>query len=41
MSVMYCEHCHLFIDTDYDVEHFDEGGNCIEYVEYSLISFGE
>ena len=23
MSVMYCSYCHLYIDTDYDVEHFD------------------
>lgn len=22
MSVMYCHDCDLFIDTDYDVEHF-------------------
>jgi len=24
MSVMYCEQCDINIDTDYDVEHFDE-----------------
>jgi hypothetical protein len=28
MSVMYCEHCDQYIDTDYNAEHFDEDGNC-------------
>lgn len=32
MSVMYCEFCDVYIDTDYDVEHFNENGKCI-YVE--------
>ncbi len=39
MSVMYCHYCHLYIDTDYDVEHFtvDEEtqcfGKCIKQIE--------
>lgn len=36
MSVQYCEHCHKFIDTDHDVEHWDEGGNCVEFIGYQL-----
>lgn len=28
MSVQYCHECHKYIDTDYDVEHFDENGEC-------------
>tara|TARA_R110000803_G_scaffold61223_1_gene120969 strand:- start:6355 stop:6480 length:126 start_codon:yes stop_codon:yes gene_type:complete len=38
MSVMYCEYCHSYIDTDFNVDHFtDEDGNesdkCIEEQE--------
>ena len=28
MSIQYCDHCDLMVDTDYNVEHFDEDGNC-------------
>ena len=30
MSVMYCNYCNIYIDTDYDVEHFivDEATQC-------------
>ena len=24
MSVEYCPNCHKYIDTDYDVEHFED-----------------
>lgn len=30
MSIAYCEYCHAYIDTDYNAEHFDENGICIE-----------
>ena len=30
MSVMYCENCHDYIDTDYNAEHFDSNGDCVE-----------
>lgn len=31
MSILYCEYCHEYIDTDYNAEHFtDEDG---EYSE--------
>ena len=26
MSIQYCFNCDRYIDTDYDVEHFDECG---------------
>ncbi len=32
MSVMYCEYCHKYIDTDYDAEHFDSDGECLEQI---------
>ena len=29
MSILYCEYCHEYIDTDYNAEHFtDEDGEC-------------
>ena len=28
MSMVYCEYCHLLIDTDWIDDHFDEDGNC-------------
>lgn len=38
MSVVYCEYCHTYIDTDFNAEHFvDENGDeseiCIEQQE--------
>ena len=33
MSIMYCEYCHWYIDTDFDSEHFDEDGTCFEEME--------
>ena len=33
MSITYCEHCHLYIDLDYNEEHFDENGDCVEHSE--------
>ena len=33
MSVMYCEHCDKYIDTDFNAEHFDENGDCEEAKE--------
>jgi hypothetical protein len=33
MSVMYCEWCDRHIDTDWDVEHFDEQGQCVMELE--------
>ena len=33
MSIMYCEYCHLYIDEDFDCEHFDEDGECVEEME--------
>lgn len=29
MSIQYCEECDIHVDTDYDVEHFDDDGKCI------------
>lgn len=28
MSCMYCDHCGVIIDTDYDCEHFTDDGGC-------------
>ena len=33
MSVVYCEYCDEYIDTDFDVEHFDEDENCFKELE--------
>ena len=30
MSVMYCTVCDQYVDTDWNVEHFNEDGNCID-----------
>ena len=31
MSIVYCEYCHEYIDTDFNAEHFiDEVGECSE-----------
>lgn len=30
MSIIYCHNCDEYIDTDYNVEHFDDEGECIE-----------
>lgn len=29
MSIMYCEKCNKNIDTDNDVEHFNDDGECV------------
>ena len=36
MAVQYCEHCHEYIDLDYNCEHFDDNGNCLIEEEMSL-----
>lgn len=28
MSIMYCDFCDLYIDTDFNLEHFNEDGEC-------------
>lgn len=33
MAIAYCEYCHLYIDLDQDDEHFNDNGECIEYLE--------
>lgn len=33
MSTQYCTHCDKYIDTDQDVEHFDENGECLSEKE--------
>ena len=34
MSILYCEYCDLFIDTDFAAEHFLPDGECeLEIVE--------
>ena len=30
MSIVYCEYCDEYIDTDFDSEHFDDDGKCWE-----------
>jgi len=36
MSMEYCQWCDRHIDTDEDLNHFDEGGNCVEFIGYQL-----
>ena len=34
MSILYCEYCHAYIDTDFYAEHFLADGECeLEVVE--------
>jgi hypothetical protein len=33
MSVMYCDYCGKYIDTDFDLEHFDEDMECLKEQE--------
>ena len=40
MSVMYCEYCHGYIDTDFNVEHFTDDGDCVEKVIEDLKDSG-
>lgn len=30
MSIIYCHDCNQHIDTDFNIEHFNEFGECIE-----------
>lgn len=30
MSVQYCHHCDKQVDIDWNAEHFDSSGECIE-----------
>lgn len=30
MSIIYCEQCHKYIDTDYDVDHEEEEHETIQ-----------
>jgi len=30
MSVVYCHNCDQHIDTDFNVEHFDENEECVQ-----------
>jgi len=33
MSIVYCEYCHDYIDTDFNLEHFDEDDQCLQEIE--------
>jgi len=33
MSCLYCEYCHKIIDTDFNLEHFDENEMCLLEIE--------
>ena len=33
MSIVYCEYCHVMIDTDFNLEHWDELGKCLKEQE--------
>ena len=36
MSIQHCDHCDIIVDTDYNVEHFDEDGNCEEETQDTI-----
>jgi len=36
MSIQYCEKCDSYIDTDYELEHFDENAECYNYKPVKL-----
>jgi len=36
MSILYCNNCDKYIDTDFDAEHFDENEECYE-LEYRCV----
>lgn len=36
MSIQFCEACHEYVDKSDDPYHFDEGGNCVEFIGYQL-----
>ena len=38
MSIIYCEKCDKYIDTDYDVEHEEECEECEEHEEKHCIT---
>lgn len=33
MSIQYCEYCNIYIDLDYNCEHFDDDGECVKQGE--------
>ncbi len=32
MSVLYCEYCHEYIDTDFNEEHYTSDGECVNEI---------
>ncbi len=36
MGFQFCHHCHIHVDTEENPDHFDEGGNCVEFIGYQL-----
>lgn len=37
MSIQYCDYCDKHIDTDFEVEHFNEDGVCLEQEDQEVV----
>lgn len=41
MSMMYCEYHDKHIDTDWEAEHFDDNGDCVEKIVEDMKEAGK